>query len=105
MAPNPLPVAVSGNNLPRRTRTLRRLFSILLTDARQLLGTCRAYDLVRVLAWADSPHCLPTWRTWCGYFPVVFKTGWRAPLLGRWLASWARRDLKVAHSHLGPVAV
>ncbi|HLS03923.1 MAG TPA: GNAT family N-acetyltransferase [Actinomycetales bacterium] len=105
MAPNPLHIAVFGKHETRRIRALRSLFSVLLADGRQVLGAYRVDELVGVIACADSPRCLLTWRTWHRYLPVVFRSGWRAPLLGRWLASWARRDPSAAHSHLGPLAV
>lgn len=106
MRDNPLHIAALGANTGRRTRVLHRLFRVLLGDeARAVWGAYQGERLIGIAAHAPAGACLPSGRQYHQFIPVALAASWRMPWLLAWLWAWRRADPKIAHSHLGPVAV
>lgn len=106
MRDNPLHMAVIGADPANREHLMRELFRVLLThDGRSVLGAWQSGRLVGMAGYAAPGCCQPAGRQLLTLIHPIARFGVRAPRALRWLGSWARRDPKQRHTHLGPVAV
>jgi hypothetical protein len=110
MRDNPLHIAALGADPEARGARLIRMFTValpLIYSKGILLGAFDGDTLVGLAGMVAPGHCQPTFTEKLSFMPrfVPAVGGGGFARVGRWMAAWAKHDLKQPHWHLGPVAV
>lgn len=110
MRDNPLHVKAFGGDAPLRQRRLQRFLGQLVTHIHAngtLLGASVDGELVGVQGMLKPGHCRPAAGGLLRMVATIIASNsplgvWR---IQRWLLTWARRDPREPHAHIGPLAV
>ncbi len=110
MRDNPLHVAAFGDDPELRLRKLRRMFGaaagVLELHRHMLVARDPGGAIMGVCGTMPPGGCRPSIGQQLRLMPQLLANGPRATLrTARWLGAWAKRDPKIPHWHLGPVAV
>lgn len=110
MRDNPLHIAAFGEDPGLREQRLARMFAValpLIHAKGVVLGAFDDRTLVGIAGMTAPGRCQPTFTEKLAVMPrlVPAVSAGAFARVGRWMAIWARHDLRQPHWHLGPVAV